>query len=134
MPLGATDFHAGRKVGKYEILTLLSMGGMATLSVGIPNLDKFGYFGVFSAGLSERGTQEMVESNRAMLDNPDIKAGIRLFFVRCGEADFLLRNSRQTVESLEKLGIQLDAKETPGGHTWENWRKYLSEFAPKLFR
>src|SRR3954462_5856586 len=27
----SADFHAGRKVGKYEVLTLLSMGGMAEL-------------------------------------------------------------------------------------------------------
>ncbi|MBX5480933.1 MAG: serine/threonine protein kinase, partial [Myxococcaceae bacterium] len=29
--MSGADFHAGRKVGKYEILTLLSMGGMAEL-------------------------------------------------------------------------------------------------------
>ena len=25
-------------------------------------------------------------------------------------------------------------KETEGGHTWPNWRAYLTEFAPQLFR
>jgi enterochelin esterase family protein len=24
--------------------------------------------------------------------------------------------------------------ESPGGHTWINWRNYLSDFAPQLFR
>jgi len=24
-------------------------------------------------------------------------------------------------------------KESPGGHTWLNWRSYLIEFAPQLF-
>ncbi len=25
-------------------------------------------------------------------------------------------------------------RETGGAHTWTNWREYLNEFAPKLFR
>jgi enterochelin esterase-like enzyme len=25
-------------------------------------------------------------------------------------------------------------KETPGGHNWSNWRDYLRDFAPLLFR
>ncbi len=25
-------------------------------------------------------------------------------------------------------------KESPGGHTWANWRDYLREFAPQLFQ
>jgi enterochelin esterase family protein len=24
--------------------------------------------------------------------------------------------------------------ETGGGHTWINWREYLNDFAPRLFR
>ena len=25
-------------------------------------------------------------------------------------------------------------KESEGGHTWDNWRGYLHEFAPQLFQ
>jgi enterochelin esterase-like enzyme len=112
----------------------LSMGGIATLSVGIPNLDRFGYFGVFSSGYFGTGQEELVEQNRAMLDNAEVKKGIRLFYVGVGETDIANKNSKHMVESLEKVGIKVDARETPGGHTWENWRRYLREFAPKLFR
>jgi hypothetical protein len=30
--------------------------------------------------------------------------------------------------------MKVVSKETPGGHTWANWRDYLRDFAPLLFR
>lgn len=36
--------------------------------------------------------------------------------------------------ALEKHGFEVVFKETDGGHTWKNWREYLAEFAPQLFR
>jgi enterochelin esterase family protein len=38
------------------------------------------------------------------------------------------------VELLKKHGFNPVYKETPGGHTWINWRAYLAEFAPQLFQ
>ena len=38
------------------------------------------------------------------------------------------------MELLKKHGFKPVYKETPGGHTWINWRNYLNEFAPQLFR
>ena len=35
--------------------------------------------------------------------------------------------------TLKKHGFAPILKETPGGHTWLNWRSYLIEFAPQLF-
>jgi enterochelin esterase family protein len=35
---------------------------------------------------------------------------------------------------LEKRGIKHEVHISGGGHTWINWRHYLSEFAPELFR
>ena len=31
-------------------------------------------------------------------------------------------------------GFDVESTETGGGHTWLNWRDYLSEFAPRLFK
>ncbi len=39
----------------------------------------------------------------------------------------------RTVEMLKKHGFSPVYKETGGGHTWDNWREYLNEFAPQLF-
>jgi enterochelin esterase-like enzyme len=39
-----------------------------------------------------------------------------------------------TVAMLRKNGIKLDLTEITGGHIWINWRRYLLDFAPYLFR
>jgi len=36
-------------------------------------------------------------------------------------------------ENLDKVGLKYIYRESTGGHTWANWRIYLSEFAPLLF-
>ena len=35
---------------------------------------------------------------------------------------------------LKKRGFNPIFQESPGAHTWINWRNYLIEFAPQLFR
>ena len=46
----------------------------------------------------------------------------------------LVGTTRATVEMLKKHGFMPVLMETSGGHTWTNWRLYLSEFAPLLFQ
>ena len=129
----------------------LSMGGHQTLNVAIPHLDKFAYVGVFSSGLigafaparaGAPGPQlppgmtaaEWETKNAAMLDNAGLKKGLKLLWIGIGKDDFLLSTSRSTVELLKKHGFQPVVRETEGGHTWLNWRAYLSELTPQLFR
>ena len=35
---------------------------------------------------------------------------------------------------LDKYGIRHVYNESAGGHTWINWRRYLADFAPRLFK
>ena len=35
---------------------------------------------------------------------------------------------------LTKVGINHKTTFSPGGHTWANWRIYLNDFAPHLFK
>jgi enterochelin esterase family protein len=51
-----------------------------------------------------------------------------------GKEDFLLETSRRTVDLLKKHGFEVVYNETPGGHTWINWRQYLNTFAGLLFQ
>ena len=39
-----------------------------------------------------------------------------------------------TVDLFKRHGFSPVYVQSPGGHTWINWRNYLSEFAPQLFR
>ncbi len=128
---------------KHRAIAGLSMGGAQTLNIGIPHLDEFAYLGVFSSGIfgiaggpggnrPEGPTFE--DGNHAVLDDPKIKEGFELFWFATGKDDFLLPTTRATVEMFKKHGFDVVFKESAGGHTWDNWRDYLHEFAPKLFQ
>jgi len=122
----------------------LSMGGSQTLNIAVPHLDQFGYIGVFSSGLfgdfGRRGTNgpppgpTFEEKNREVLDNPKLKKGVKLVWFSTGKDDFVIESTRSTVAMLKKHGFNPVYAESTGGHTWINWRNYLAEFAPQLFR
>jgi hypothetical protein len=38
------------------------------------------------------------------------------------------------VDLFKKHGYRPVFQESAGAHTWTNWREYLNEFAPQLFR
>lgn len=133
----------------------LSMGGGQTLNIGLPHLEKFAYVGVYSSGLlsaflrttppgAPRPAPDAVppispageawlKQHQAKLNDANLKKGLKLFWLATGKEDFLLGTSRATVELLKKHGFNPVYKETAGGHTWINWREYLTEFAPQLF-
>jgi enterochelin esterase-like enzyme len=132
----------------------LSMGGGQTLNVAIPNLEQYGYVGVYSSGLlggfpdlmrrppgAPAGpaprmgptADEWTKMHAARLSDPALKKGLLLWFAT-GKDDFLLTTTQATVALFEKQGFTPVYKETEGGHTWINWRQYLVEFVPQLFR
>lgn len=104
----------------------LSMGGGHTMAATTQNPQAFAYIGVFSAGWGSGDTERLAAIK---------KGGVKLFYVACGTEDRLaLESSRRLAKQLEQVGLKATYRETPGGHTWFVWRRYLSEFAPQLFR
>jgi para-nitrobenzyl esterase len=121
----------------------LSMGGMQTLNIAVPDLAKYAYIGVFSSGLfgitgsgpfASRPGPSFEEQNAKTLDDPMLKKGLKLVWFATGKDDFVLETSQATVAMLRKHGFDVTFKESAGGHTWVNWREYLNELAPLLFR
>ena len=123
----------------------LSMGGSQTMAIAFANLERYGYVGVFSSGVV--GPPRAIpgappapagpgweERNKAALDNPSLKKGLRLLWIATGKEDQGRSRTVQTAEMLRKHGFQPAYKESEHGHVWLNWRDYLSEFAPLLFR
>ena len=103
------------------------------------------YIGVFSsgvfgitrgrggdAGAESRPTWE--EQHREALENAELRKGLKLVWFATGKEDFVIETSRRTVDMLKKHGFDVVYNETPGAHTWINWRNYLNEFAPRLFQ
>ena len=125
----------------------LSMGGSQTLNIAIPNLQRFAYIGVYSSGLigdgGGRGAAQAPATpnpnswenrNLAMLDNAGLKKGLKLVWFSTGKDDGLIGTTRSSVDMLKKHGFNVVFEESPGGHTWINWRNYLNVFAPQLFQ
>jgi enterochelin esterase family protein len=113
----------------------LSMGGGQTLTAAFATLDQFAYIGVFSSGAGiGSGGNNWEERHKGVLDNADLKKGIQLIWLSTGKDDRLITNSLATVDMLKKHGFNPVFLESTGGHTWINWRDYLGEFAPQLFK
>ena len=127
------------------------MGGMQTLDIAMSDLSKFSYIGVFSSGIfsmtsrtpskkeaakpsAQASPPSWEQQHLAMLDNQDLKKDLRLLWFATGSEDFLVQTTRDSVEMLKKHGFSPVFVESGGGHTWINWRNYLNEFAPQLFR
>jgi len=73
-------------------------------------------------------------THKADLDNASLKKGTRLIWLSTGVDDNLIGNTRATVELLKKHGFAPVLQESPGAHSWFNWRNYLIEFTPLLFQ
>ncbi|MGA1978336.1 MAG: alpha/beta hydrolase-fold protein [Bacteroidales bacterium] len=116
----------------------LSMGGAHTQTITNDNPGMFGYIGVFSMGLMNFGPQRQdpakLEHERSAKVEALKKSGYRLYWIGVGKDDFLYKSVQDLKADLDKHDFKYTYRETPGGHTWTNWRIYLSEFAPLLFK
>jgi enterochelin esterase family protein len=128
----------------------LSMGGSQALTIAVSHLEKFGYVGVYSSGLlgvfpiagrgaapsttGTNGAAEWEARHAKALSDSGLKKGLKLFWFSTGKDDFLIGNTVATVDLFRKHGFTPVYKESAGGHTWLNWRDYLTEFAPQLFQ
>jgi enterochelin esterase-like enzyme len=114
-------------------LSGLSMGGIQTLNVGLHNLGTFRYLAVMSSGWVTEADREFfykTEGSRF----PTYNKALKLFWWGWGETDIARANGLAVIEKLKAQGVTIETMETPGGHEWTNWRLYLHEIAPKLFR
>ena len=114
----------------------LSMGGGQTLRVVSTNPDQFADVAVWSMGVNPATTADFEKRNAPFLDHPTkVNGAVSLFEVTCGEKDTLaFAGSQNLAELLRRRGIKHAVIVTPGGHTWINWRRYLNDFASKLFQ
>ena len=110
-------------------LSGLSMGGAQTLGVGLTHSDRFGWLGCFS-GAIPAGDRISVATSTPETWNKNLK----LFWIACGEKDFLLEKNQTLIATLKEKGVHHEWHLTPGDHSWPIWRGYLSEFLPLLFR
>ncbi len=118
-----------------QALAGLSMGGGQTLRVLTTHPDQFAYVGIWSAGLFGGNAEEWEERNETFLAAADrVNGSVKRLEIVVGDQDFALPGSKALAGVLKKRGVEHDLRITGGGHTWINWRHYLNELAPRLFR
>ncbi|MBO1362863.1 esterase [Prevotella sp. A2931] len=114
----------------------LSMGGFHSLFISINNPDTFDYVGLFSAAVDrgqQGGIQSIYEDRNRKIDRLFAKRP-KLFWIGMGKTDFLYKSNKDLRDYLDSKGYKYTYLETEGGHVWRNWRIYLSEFVPQLFK
>jgi enterochelin esterase-like enzyme len=79
-----------------------------------------------------KSTEQYEKANDAALKKA--AAALKFVYYAYGREDFVARNTDQLKGTLNKYGIKVTLHETGGGHTWINWRQYLNDFAPRLFK
>jgi enterochelin esterase-like enzyme len=128
IPRMETEYRVSR-TREARAIAGLSMGGAESLLVGLNSLTRFAWIGAFSTG----GLSDDFDSNFPGLD---ARAGAqpRLLWIACGTEDRLVESNRKLRQWLTAKGINHEAIETPGAHTWMVWRRNLASFASLLFR
>jgi len=127
-----------KKDKDHRAIAGLSMGGFHSLFISINNPEMFGYVGLFSAAVDQQqpdpnGFPNIYADRNAKIDNLFSK-NPKLFWIGCGNTDFLIKNNNDLRAYLDSKGHKYTYLETDGGHIWRNWRIYLSEFTPLLFK
>jgi enterochelin esterase family protein len=113
----------------------LSMGGGQTQRILTTHREAFAYVAIWSAGVRPEASEAFEKDAAAFFADPGkANKSVRLLSIRVGEKDFALPGSRNLSERLAKHGIEHKLLVNTGGHTWINWRLYLSELLPQLFR
>ncbi len=113
----------------------LSMGGYHSLHISRYYPNTFDYVGLFSAAIMPNDqVKSKVYENFDSTLSAQMKNGYKLYWIGIGKSDFLYKNVTDFRAKLDAIGMKYTYMETEGGHVWTNWRVYLSEFAPLLFK
>lgn len=123
-------YHVARTRNSRAIAGL-SMGGGQSIYTALNNLDRFAYIGAFSSATTMVG-QDYDTVYPAV--NQGINSRLKLLWVGVGRDDFLYAENVRFRDWLRAKNVRFEWVETPGGHTWMVWRRYLTAFLPQLFR
>lgn len=113
----------------------LSMGGFHSLHISRYYPNTFDYVGLFSAAILPQQNQESpVYQDLDATLKKQMENGYKVYWIGIGKADFLYQNNKNYKAKLDAMGMPNIYRESEGGHIWKNWRVYLSEFTPLLFK
>lgn len=112
----------------------LSMGGFHSLHISRYYPDMFDYVGLFSAAIFPREGSSPVYSNIEQTLDVQFAKKPALYWIAIGKSDFLYDANVEYRKLLDSKGYPYVYFENEDGHIWRNWRIYLTEFVPQLFK
>jgi enterochelin esterase family protein len=113
----------------------LSMGGFHSMHISKEYPDKFDYVGLFSAAIMpQQNTTSKVYDNLDGKLKTQFAQKPKLYWIAIGTADFLIQANNDYRKKLDENKYPYIYYETGEGHIWKNWRIYLTEFVPLLFK
>ena len=130
------DKHYRTKANKKNrAIAGLSMGGFHSLHISKQYPDMFNYVGLFSAAImpGKNATSPIYENMEGKLATQFAKKPA-LYWIAIGKTDFLYKANVEYRKLLDEKGYPYEYFENEDGHIWRNWRIYLTEFTPKLFK
>lgn len=120
---------------QHRAIAGLSMGGFHSKNISRQNPDMFDYVGLFSAAINMReGVTSPVYDNGEEKLRVQFERQPALYWIAIGKDDFLYNDNVNYRHMLDEKGYPYKYRESDGGHIWKNWRIYLTEFAPQLFK
>jgi len=113
----------------------LSMGGFHSMHISKQYPDLFNYVGLFSAAIipNKDVTSPVYQDLEGKLKVQFSKKPA-LYWIAIGKTDFLYKANEDFRKLLDEKGYKYTYYETGEGHIWKNWRIYLTEFTPQLFK
>ncbi|MDX8339419.1 alpha/beta hydrolase-fold protein [Draconibacterium sp. IB214405] len=118
----------------------LSMGGFHTANISMHYPNTFNYVGLFSSALGVRpggaNSTSPVYQNQDEKLKQQMENGYKLYWMGMGVDDMpmIFNGNADFRKKMDDMGMKYEYLETEGGHTWNNWRNYLSVFAQRLFK
>ncbi|ADY36651.1 esterase [Phocaeicola salanitronis DSM 18170] len=113
----------------------LSMGGYHSLHISKQYPDMFNYVGLFSAAIMpDKKVQSPIYDDFDQKLKTQFAKKPALYWIGIGKTDFLYQANTEYRKLLDERGYKYTYYESEGGHIWRNWRIYLTEFAPLLFK
>lgn len=120
---------------KNRAIAGLSMGGFHSMHISKQYPDMFDYVGLFSAAIMpDKDVKSPVYEDMEDKLKVQFSKKPALYWIAIGKTDFLYKANEDYRKLLDSKGYKYSYYETGEGHIWKNWRIYLTEFAPQLFK
>lgn len=120
---------------KSRAIAGLSMGGFHSMQISKEYPTLFNYIGLFSASAKFTGRKAShIYENCETKIKAQFAQKPALYWIAIGKDDFLYAENQKFRSFLDANKCPYTYVESDGGHTWKNWRNYLCQFLPLLFR